>query len=366
MKKVPYKILAIEADGEDYDHLCELLSSSRNDFHLSRAKSLSEGFAKLSRKKADLVLLELTLPDSKGIETIGFFFSQEQAVPAIVLTGIDDEKAAIEALRRGAQDYLVKGKTGGDELVRSIFYALERQRMRQEISSMKERFINSLSLDLKTSLTSIKGFASMLEDPFYGDISEEKAEFARLIVFSSDLMLALINNIESAARIEMGDMGYRFEDFLLKNLFIELKRIFEPQVFQSGTALVVDCPPHLYVSADLERIRQVFYNLVSNAFRYTPPEGTITLSAEEQGDQVLVMVTDTGYGIPPDEQERLFRKFTQGSKEKRGSGLGLYTVKYIIEAHGGRIEMESAPWQGTKFRFTLKKGSGAGGWGKGK
>jgi len=122
-------------------------------------------------------------------------------------------------------------------------------------------------------------------------------------------------------------------------------------------SLDFSCPRGTWVKADREKIREIFYNLISNALRFTPRDGTIAITATPQKDKVDISVSDTGRGIPEAEQHKVFKKFTQIKGERKGTGIGLYIVKSIVEAHNSAIKFKSTPGEGTTFFFSLEKGT---------
>ena len=231
-----------------------------------------------------------------------------------------------------------------------------RDRSRQrDLERSKEEFLTIITHDLKSPLASMMGFTELLIDPKYGDISNKKLEFVHNIRHSGDLLLSLISNIAAVSRIEAGQMKYNFENFLLEGLLKELLTTFQPLAEKNKLTLNFTAPPD-WVYADKERILQVFHNLISNALRYTPRGGKISISAVPKAVRVEIEVADTGRGIPKAEQGKLFQKFVQVKGERRGTGLGLYIAKNILHAHGSEIKLVSTPGAGTRFFFQLSKG----------
>lgn len=232
-----------------------------------------------------------------------------------------------------------------------------RDRTKQkELERMKEEFIATITHDLKSPLSSIIGFTHLIADPSYGEIAPSKLEYIKIIQQSGAILLSLINNILDASRIEAGQMIYTFDDFLLNDLFRELNETFSAQAIQQDIKMVFELPEDLWANADINKMRQVFHNLISNAFRYTPRGGIISIMAKDDGERIHIEVSDTGKGIPESDHHKIFQKFAQIKGERRGTGLGLYIVKTILKGHGSDITFKSAPGIGTTFFFSLPKG----------
>lgn len=350
------KILLIEDNPADARLIDVILrEASPSGFNVIRAETLGEALKKLDGEKFDAILSDLGLPDSMGLETVTGLREKKADTPIVVLTSLDDEKTAMEAVHEGAQDYIVKGKVDGGTFARSIKYAIERHKLQKEINDMREEFVATLTHDLKSPLVSIMGFASLITDPNYGDISKDKAGYAGNILYSSKFMLNIINNIIESSRIELGQFNIDKENFELSELLEEIKETFAPRIIMKKIGLNIECLENITVYADINKIRQVFHNLISNAFKFTPEGGAITVSVVQKDGFAEVTVSDTGRGIPEDMREHIFEKFFQAKGERRGSGLGLYITKKILEAHGSGIRLKNRPGEGAKFVFSLHK-----------
>jgi PAS domain S-box-containing protein len=229
----------------------------------------------------------------------------------------------------------------------------EKKRMEAELSRTRQEFIAMLTHDLKNPLSSIMGFSDLLERSVTGALPGDNLAYIGMIRHSGDIMLNLINNIVSSAKIDSGKMIFNFENFDLAGLFEDLKKIFSPLFQQRKITFTSQCPEETVVNGDRVKLRQVFDNLLMNAFRFTPQDGSIGLVATPENDRVNIEVFDTGKGIAPEEQGMLFRKFAQVKGEKKGTGLGLYIVKYILNEHGATVTLQSEPGKGTHFFFSL-------------
>jgi signal transduction histidine kinase len=223
----------------------------------------------------------------------------------------------------------------------------------QEFDRIKSEFVATIAHDFRSPLMAIRGFAELaLEEP---DLPpERRSEFMRTIISETDDLASLANDTLLISHMETGQLHY---DWTPVDVRRELKEAIPPGL--TAHTVVVDVPEDFpVIKADVLRLRQVLNNLVSNAIKYSPAGGTVTLRARERGTgQVLVEVIDEGLGIPEDQVGRLFQKFerVRGGEHMKipGTGLGLYICKRIVEGHRGRIWVESEPGRGSTFAFAL-------------
>ena len=231
--------------------------------------------------------------------------------------------------------------------------------LEKEIEKMKEDFIHSITHDLRSPMTSIRGFVEVLLDGSAGEINEEQRDFLKIIDVSSQKLLGMINNILDVAKLETGRMKLTLTDFDSKETVERVIKIMEPQAVKSGVKLSTrgfDSVPKIRADSDL--MERVIMNLVSNAIKFTPSEGRVDIIGQDLPDRIQITVADTGRGIPPDYLDKVFDKFQQvgiGNGEKRGSGLGLTIAKYGVETHLGKIWVESEMGKGSRFSFWLPK-----------
>jgi K+-sensing histidine kinase KdpD len=229
--------------------------------------------------------------------------------------------------------------------------ALERA---QEADRLKSAFLATISHELRTPLASIKGFAStLLQDDIEWDKATQR-EFLSIIDGESDQLMGMINQLLDVSRLEK-------DALMVKPVACDLEEIIARiaarlQVLTRSHRLRVNIPPDLpLVYADQQRIGQVFSNLIENAARYAPVGTEIAISAVANGNQIIASVSDQGIGIAPEYHKRIFERFfrIEGDSSRSGTGLGLAICRGIVEAHGGRIWVESVPGQGSEFMFTL-------------
>ncbi|MBP9128397.1 MAG: HAMP domain-containing protein [Elusimicrobia bacterium] len=234
----------------------------------------------------------------------------------------------------------------------------------QELDQLKQDFVSNVTHELRSPLTSLRGYVELLLREGAGAINEEQREFLIVIKNNSVRLARFIDNLLDVAKIEAGKIELHPEFIRLQDLALEMSVVFRPMAQEKRIDYRVEMDPRLRpVRADADKLLEVLTNLLSNAFKFTPPDGRVTLFAAPEKDHVHIKVTDTGIGIPPESQSTVFNKFeqvkpTQGlARKTKGSGLGLTIVKGIVEAHGGRVWIESQPQQGTTVHVVLPQTS---------
>jgi len=229
----------------------------------------------------------------------------------------------------------------------------ERKAAEEELMKTRQEFISILTHDLKAPLASVMGFMDLMERSLGKNKMAKEQEYSALIRHSCNVMLNLIQNIVESSRIDSQKFTFNFDTFNLSELISELRKSYSPLTDREHITLDFRCPEDMMVKADKAKMRQAFHNLLSNAIRFTPRHGTIGIIAEKESGRAAVKVYDKGKGIDLAEQKHLFTKFTQVRGERRGTGLGLYIVKNILEGHGSDVILKSAPGEGTSFFFSL-------------
>jgi signal transduction histidine kinase len=315
----------------------------------------------------DLVLLDLGLPDSQGLDTLSKVHAQAPAVPTVVLTGLDDETLALQAVRQGAQDYLVKGDFDSKVLWRVMRYAVERhtlmmelEQVRQQQLEMKSQFISWVSHELRSPLAAIHQFATILLDGLAGDISPEQHEYLEVVLRNINQLRVMVNDLLEVKRAETGKLTVKPRYVSLGKLISEIIGTFR-MTTTKGILLTTDLPKGLPpICADPDRVREILTNLIDNAIKFTPEKGRVVIGAEvykRDPNFVCVAVSDTGCGIRPEESERIFEYLYQAESNstagRKGLGLGLYICRDLVHRHGGRIWLKSELGRGSKFSFTL-------------
>jgi signal transduction histidine kinase len=361
MTQEEIKILLIEDNPDDVELISILLARSKKiAVRIGRAARLSEAMDLLAKERFDIVLSDLGLPDSRGMDTFTRINAASMDTPVIVLTGLDDEEIASEAVRQGAQDYIVKDAVNAELLAKAVRYAIERLKLVVELKNRmseigklereRQNMLSMLAHDIKNALVPAVGF---LERILSGKTDKMQDRLERV---HGELMAisTLVTNFEDFARYEAtgytphsgpcdldGIIRTQIESALVTAEKKGIAIRYEP-----GAGL----PP---LRADTLMIKRVVMNLLDNAVKYTDPGGSVVVLALEKEKEVLVEVRDTGRGIPPDKLPYVFDAFYRATRDQKGSGLGLAIIKTIIEAHGGRSWATSTLGKGSTFGFSL-------------
>ncbi len=233
----------------------------------------------------------------------------------------------------------------------------------QAANQAKSEFVSVVSHELKTPLTSIRGYTGLMKSGLAGEISDKQKEFLTTIENNVTRMGTLIQDLTDVARLDTGHLFVKFEPIPIANVVNETVTSIRSLIDEKEIKLQLDLlPHHTMVMADHARLVQVMTNLVSNACKYSPPQSEVCVSLSNGGNFVRCAVRDTGYGIAPEDQQKLFSKFFRSSdpniRQESGTGLGLSITKGLVELHGGQIGFDSVVGQGTTFWFTVPVTSG--------
>lgn len=230
----------------------------------------------------------------------------------------------------------------------------------RKLNATKDKFFSIISHDLRSPFNSIMGYSHVLERQIQQNDYEGIATYAGIIKRSSQRVLSLLTNLMEWSRSQTGRMEFNPEYVEIVELIREATELLNDSTLQKSITISSELPHNAPVFADKEMIGTILRNLISNAIKYTHPGGTIVVSTEQKPDECLVSVRDNGIGIKKDDIEKLFRidvsHSRKGTKDERGTGLGLILCKEFVEKHGGKIWAESEEGKGSTFCFTIPKG----------
>jgi len=363
------KILIIDDNPGDrllYKRLLQASPSKGQDWIILEADNGEAARELWQVQQPDCVLLDYSLPDMTGLELLSTFGKnhKETSLPVVMLTGAGDENVAVAAMKLGAQDYLRKGNLSSESLCLAINNTIQRIasiHKAKELESMKSEFLSTASHELRTPLTIIKEFVSLVRDEVTGTINREQNECLTSALKNCERLSNLINDILDLQKMECGNLNLSRRKVVLASLIESCQSDFQALCLekkqQLNVMLTADLPAAL---CDPNKITQVLVNLISNAHKFTPEGGRITITASRSQDDenfILVEVSDTGKGIGKEDQNRVWGKFTQVGRTDgpgaRGTGLGLAIVRNLVELHGGIVGLASEEGQGATFSFTI-------------
>ncbi len=364
------KPLLVEDNPGDVQIIEELLQGEASEkIDLTHTDTLHHAQDLLQTHSFDLIILDLSLPDSQGLVTLEQIQKTWNCPPIIVLSGNSDENVALQAVQQGAQDYVLKKNCNEAALHRAIRHSMERHRLLKRLEEAGEllfqktqglqRFYQQASHELKTPLTSTREFICILLEGMAGDLNDTQLEYLQVAKDSCDQLNKLINDLLDTAKLETAKLKISTRMISIEHLvnqalatmypIAKKKEITLNHSFQSGL-------PELLI--DDIRVMQVLTNVLGNALKFTPTGGTIGLSmSEKDGQWVEISIKDSGPGIPQDQIDSIFDRLNQGESEQtnigEGLGLGLFISREIVRLHGGTITAESEDGKGTTITFTL-------------
>ena len=353
----PLEVLLVEDNPTDARLVRELLRDAdpgSRAFRLEHVTRLTHALERLAQGRVDVVLLDLHLPDSNGVETLARIQLKAPDVAVVVHTGLNDDALAIEAVRRGAQDYLTKGEVDGHRLAQVLRHAAARR----SVERVRTRAVSLAAHELRGPLTPIQSLLQMLLASELGTLSDEQRAAAQVVMRNVARMAGLVQDLADAARIQEGTLAMRAQEVPLSALVEEAAASFAEPARQAGLDLRVDVEPGMQAWADPRRTTQAMFNLLSNAVKFTPSPGRISVTADADHGLARIEVRDSGVGLTGEQLAGLFRPFGQvhGTPQEAaaGMGLGLYLSRMLAERQGGRLWAASAgPGQGTTFTLEV-------------
>lgn len=323
--------------------------------------SIGSALRILETNAPDIVLLDLTVPDSIGLNGLAKLHNQFNSLPILVLTGVDDQEMATKALKMGAQDCLIKTNINARALLRIIEYSILRKQSevyatRLILMEQREQFMATLTHDLKNPLLGADRILEHLIGGKLGKLNDEQFRVLEMLRSSNKSLLNMVQNLIEVYRQKKDAGALSYEAVDISELLGSCVTEFTHQAQARNVAIKSDCLPPLVIEADSSSIRRVIHNLLDNALKFTPSGGCVDVRVKRNGSCALLEIEDTGTGIAADEMGMLFQPFCQGAEGRKyspGTGLGLYLCRQIVEAHGGRINCKSKPGCGTTFKVSL-------------
>ena len=363
----PARILIVDDERANRELLEVMLASE--GYALQSATSGEEALTMASQHPPDLVLLDVMMPGMDGYEVTTRIKANPgtRNTPVILVTALDDRKARMLGLNAGAEDFLTKPLDRAELFVRvrnllrlkaAIEEARDARMMAEHANSAKTLFLRAMSHELRTPLNAISGYAEILELGIRGAVNPEQAKDLGRIKRASAYLLRLINDVLTVARLE-GARPLNMISIPVSPVLSEVEGLTALQAKAKGVRLTVgpaDCD--CSVTADAERFQQILLNLMTNAIKFTPSGGSVTVTCASEPDTVRIRVTDTGIGVLPGDIDRVFEPFVQVDRHKttasqQGVGLGLSISRELARAMHGDLTLESIAGAGSTFTLVL-------------
>jgi signal transduction histidine kinase len=379
----PIVILLVEDNSGDRRLISEMLAEASNvTFDVKYADRLQAAMEYLDQNRVEVILLDLGLPDSQGLETLKRVYAQVSELPIVVLTGLNDEMIGVQAVNEGAQDYLIKGQVDTHLLRRTIRYAIERKQAEERERRLQLQLdlsnrlaslglmVEGIAHEINNPLTSAIGFAHLQEplrmlssytqllDKRYSDkLGNDADEFIAYAMDGNKRMRSLLHDLLEYSRV--GTRGKPFSlvncEHIVEQAIANLKIAIE----ECDASVSYDILPT--IMGDEGQLVRLFQNLIGNAIKFRREEAPqVHISAKRMNYIVTFSVKDNGIGIDPQHSQSIFEIFRRlhTIEEYPGTGMGLAICKKIVERHGGHISVQSQPGQGSTFYFSVNTAGG--------
>jgi signal transduction histidine kinase len=359
--KEPLKVLIID----DEEGLGEMLryGLKKSGYAVTISSDGETALGRARQEPFDLAVCDIMMPGMSGIEVLPLLKQILPEIEVVMATGNATLETAIEAMKRGAFDYITKPYSLG-HLTAILEKAQVHRSLKakvghlEEVNRIKSEFMATMSHELRTPMASILGYASLVLRGVYGEVPSKQETVMHRIEANANNLLQLINNILDLSKLSAKRMDLFVESFHLNEVIKEVHEALEPLAGAKGLFLKAEASEPVWVQTDRTKLKQVLINLIGNAIKFTKTGGvTVIVCGSSDPKHVELGIQDTGIGITAENIPRLFQEFQQldssTTREYGGTGLGLSISKKMVELMQGTIQVESALGQGTLFRLDL-------------
>src|SRR6202047_5218952 len=286
MKEKALQVLLVEDNAGDVRLLREMFSKEKPDsFELTHLLRMSEAEIHLAKGGVDIVLLDMGLPDGHGLDTVQRAHAAAPGVPLIIMTGLDDEALAAEAMTQGAQDYMIKGQIESRALPRALRHAIERHRMQTETDLIrthqmhfKDEFLSHVSHELRSPLSAVRQFVTILLDRLAGELNLEQGQYLEIVLRNVKQLHSMINDLFEVSGVQAGKLKIELQCTSVSDAIAYTVNTLTGAPPARGNILPADIERTLpSVCADPARVRQILIILVDNAIKFTPPKGMVRI-----------------------------------------------------------------------------------------
>ena len=362
----PPRVLLVDDESSNLSAMKRVLRPLR--YEVRTADDGQSALEDVDAFPPDLILLDVMMPGLSGFEVCRKLKSQPEtaSIPIVIVTGLSDLDSRITGLEAQADDFLSKPADPNEIRARvksllkskSLYDELQiRHRQLRDLEGMRENLTHMIVHDLRNPLSVMKTYLSLMEDEWV-DASEEVQTFVRAFETGTQTLLDMTTSMLDLAKLEAGELKLRRGEVNLSTMITDVVTGVQPQLVDGAHSIDVRLPEALpLLHVDGEIVRRTVVNILGNAINFSPHGGGIEIRAKVESDCVRVEVEDQGPGIPQEFQQRVFEKFGQIEGREVGvkysTGLGLAFCKLAVEAHGGRIGVDSVVGHGSTFWFTI-------------
>lgn len=388
------KILLVEDDKVDQMAFRRYIAAESLPYDLTVASSVAEAATAIGAGSFDVLIVDYSLGDGTAMDVLAL----TEGLPFVVMTGSGSEDIAVNLLKAGAYDYLIKDigrnylKILPITIAKSISHFKAEKRLQRYYEELGEKvrertrdlaeanssleaalikamagikardeFLANITHELVTPLNSIIGFSQILLDGFSGTLTDRQRQYTQAILESGERLNVAYSQILQVVGLESGKIQMNVTRFLCKNMLESALQMQREKAAKRDVTLTIAAvpPPETELEADYEQIMQVLFCLLDNAIKFNEAGGSVCVSArlENGGESIAISIADTGIGIKEEEIPTLFNSFQQlesvYTKKHQGVGLGLVLAQKLLEQHGGRIWVESEFGKGSTFTFLI-------------
>lgn len=353
-------ILIVDDEKIMLDSCCEVFNPE--GYKTITAENGEEGLQKFKETNPDLILLDLKMPGRNGVEVLEELIKIDQVCVVIVITGYATIESAVEAMKKGAYDFLPKPFTP-QELRLIVKRGLERRRLiletetlRMEKKKLQDNFVTLVSHELRSPLAAVVQNIMVIVNGMAGKIPDKVQGMLMRVSERLKGLIQLINDWLNLSRIESGELVTEMEPVNIKQILSDIGDLLVPIAHEKEIDLTLTLPKkYPTILGNEEALRMLFTNLIHNGIKYNKKGGTVKVFLKDEDYHTKITVKDSGIGISKEKLSLVFEQFyrIKGEEHVEGSGLGLSIVKKIVEAHSGRIEVDSKVGKGTTFTVTL-------------
>lgn len=340
----------------------DLCKRTLRDYQVFQAGTCDDALNVYQREQIDLVLTDVMMPGSSGIDLLRLIKVQNPNAVVIIMTGFLDKDVILKALKEGADDFISK-PLNMLQLTSAVEKALSRRRLKEELANLKQldrlksNFLSIISHKLRTPITSISLFLQNIDQGVYGRCDENFRQNARLINDEASHLGRLVEDLLTFSQVMVGGDGLVFEKANLDAIVADVLKNSREAQTKPGVETVItrDVLPEMML--DRPKMTFAIQQIIDNAFKFSGETGEITIALRQIDDRVHIVVADSGVGIPQEELAKVLEKFYQidpdNTGQVRGFGLGLYYAREFVRLHGGSLAIESEPGRGTTITITL-------------